>query len=93
MTLELASGFTALMMNKPQKSRIRAEKERNLKLQTMKEYIEFTKSEIKLAAENFNNVTEPHLIDFYIYKIQSEQNRYQQLLAEYKALELAPIPE
>ena len=93
MTLELASGFTALMMNKAQKSRIRAEKERNLKLQTIKEYIEFAKSEIRLATENFNNVTEPHLIDFYIYKIQSEQNRYQQLLAEYKALELAPIPE
>ncbi len=48
--------------------------------------IEYTKSELKCAMENFNNVTEPRLIDFYIYKIQSEQNHYDQLICEYKML-------
>lgn len=48
--------------------------------------IEHTKSEMKCAIENFNNVTEPKLIDFYIYKIQSEQNHYDQLICEYKLL-------
>ena len=48
--------------------------------------IEQSKAEMKLAMDNFNNVTEPKLIDFYIYKIQSEQTRYEQLLSEYKEL-------
>lgn len=48
--------------------------------------IEETKYELKLAMDNFNNVTEPKLIDFYIYKIQSEQTRFEHLLSEYKTL-------
>ena len=48
--------------------------------------IEQTKTEIRLAMDNFNNVTEPKLIDFYIYKIQSEQTRFEHLLSEYRSL-------
>lgn len=53
----------------------------------LKSHIEEAKTEINLAIENFNNVTEPKLIDFYIYKISSEQTRFEQLLSEYKNLE------
>ncbi len=53
----------------------------------LKSNIKQTMSEMQLAMENFNNVTEPKLIDFYIYKIQSEQTRYEQLISEYKAVQ------
>ena len=59
---------------------------RRQKLCELKEHIEYTKSEMNAAMSNFNNVTEPKLIDYYIYKIQSEQNRYEQLLIEYKSI-------
>ncbi len=53
----------------------------------LKANINNAKQELHIAIENFNNVTEPRLIDFYIYKIQSEQTRYEQLLSEYKSFE------
>ena len=53
----------------------------------LKANINNAKQELHIAIENFNNVTEPRLIDFYIYKIQSEQTRYEQLLSEYKTFE------
>lgn len=56
-------------------------------LSELKSNIEHTKTELNCAMDNFNNVIEPKLIDFYIYKIQSEQNRYEQLLSEYKSYE------
>ncbi|MBQ9757807.1 MAG: DUF2508 family protein [Clostridia bacterium] len=55
--------------------------------ESLKASIEHTKANLAYAIENFNNVIEPKLIDFYIYRIQSEQTRFEQLLAEYKALE------
>ncbi len=60
------------------------------RINELKLNIEHTKAEIQLAMKNFNNVTEPKLIDFYIYKIQSEQTRYDQLISEYKALQGFP---
>ena len=57
------------------------------RINELKSNIEHTKTEMQLAMENFNNVTEPKLIDFYIYKIQSEQTRYEQLISEYKAIQ------
>lgn len=60
---------------------------RKKSLVSLRENIEQTKSELNCAIDNFNNVTEPKLIDFYIYKIQAEQNKYDQLLCEYKAIE------
>ena len=62
------------------------------RLESLKESIEICKEDLSLAQQNFDNVTEPKLIDFYIYKIQSEQSRYAQLLAEYKEEELSFIP-
>ena len=56
-------------------------------LSSLRENIEQTKAEMNGAIDNFNNVTEPKLIDFYIYKIQAEQNKYDQLLCEYKKIE------
>ncbi len=62
-----------------------------IRINELKSNIEDTKAELKLAMENFNNVVEPKLIDFYIYKIQSEQTRYDQLISEYKSMEIASV--
>ncbi len=56
------------------------------RINELKSDIEQAKRELQTAMDNFNNVTEPRLIDFYIYKIQSEQTRYEQFLSEYKVL-------
>ncbi len=69
----------------------RAEKIRQQKINELKDNIEYTKTQMKLAIDNFNNVVEPKLIDFYIYKIQSEQTRFEQLVAEYKSVEGYPL--
>ena len=60
------------------------------RIRELKSNIEHTRTEMKLAMENFNNVTEPKLVDFYIYKIQSEQTRYEQLISEYKTIQGFP---
>lgn len=65
----------------------KTDKEYDDHINRLKANINNAKQELHLAMENFNNVTEPRLIDFYIYKIQSEQTRYEQLLSEYKSFE------
>ncbi|MBR5613734.1 MAG: DUF2508 family protein [Clostridia bacterium] len=86
MTLQLTANLVSFFdKNKAAEKKVHSEY--LVKLQTLKQNIDLTRCEITAAMENFNNVNEPKLIDFYIYKIQSEQNRYEQLLMEYKALE------
>ena len=60
------------------------------RIRELKYNIEQTRAEMRLAMDNFNNVTEPKLIDFYIYKIQSEQTRYEQLISKYKTIQGFP---
>lgn len=82
MTLDLVQNtiFLRLKIKKPTiEDRLHEEK-----LHILKAEIEDSKTKLKSAQENFNNVTEPKLIDFYIYKIQAEQSRYSQLLSEYR---------
>ncbi len=67
------------------------EKRHEEKLKMLKAGIDESNNRLRTAHENFNNVTEPKLIDFYIYKIQSEQSRYEQLLLEYRNEERAFI--
>lgn len=90
MTVQLTANL-ASVFNKAKIAEKKAETERASRLEALKENIHITNSEIRAAMENFNNVTEPKLIDFYIYKIQSEQNRYEQLLIEYKTLMHQPL--
>ncbi len=82
MTLDLAQNtiFSRLKLQKPDlEDKLHIEK-----LRLLKADIEDSKIKLKSAQENFNNVTEPKLIDFYIYKIQAEQSRFSQLLTEYR---------
>lgn len=61
------------------------------KLRSLKEGVESCRQKLRFAHENFNNVSDPKMIDFYIYKIQSEQSRYEQLLFEYRTEEQSYI--
>lgn len=46
--------------------------------------IEKTEKELAVAYSNFQNVTEPELIDFYIYQVNAIQMKHQFLLREWK---------
>lgn len=85
MFANLSSGITATF-SKIIKADRKTEKARLQKISELKSNIEQTKTEMNRAIENFNNVVEPKLIDFYIYKLRSEQTRFEQLLSEYKTL-------
>lgn len=82
MTIQLA-GYIPFFSLKTQKL-TKEEKIHAEKLVALKKTIEECKAELKSSQENFNNVTEPKMIDFYIYKIQAEQSRFEQLLFEYR---------
>ncbi len=85
--MNLTSTITRIISNK------KADKAYEMHINQLKSNIDNAKNELHLAMENFNNVTEPKLIDFYIYKIQSEQTRYEQLLNEYKSFENSEFNE
>ncbi len=46
----------------------------------LKDNLEKTTQEMQMAYTNMQNVTEPDLIDYYIYQSQAAQIRYQYLL-------------
>ncbi len=48
-----------------------------------------TKSELELAYQNFENATDPELIDCYIYEVNAIQMRYKFLLARVKSYKMA----
>ena len=53
----------------------------------LKDDIEKTASDLNAAYTNLQQVTEPELIDYYIYQTQAAQIRYQYLLNCAKKLE------
>ena len=50
--------------------------------------LEKTKKALEIAYAGFDNVTEPDLIDCYIYELNAAQLRYQFLLRRFKSLEV-----
>lgn len=61
--------------------------EENKPYMLLKDDLEKTNLEIQTAYTNMQNVTEPDLIDYYIYQTQAAQIRYQYLLNCAKKLE------
>lgn len=84
MTLQLSRNFSALMLKI--QGQDTEEKLFRQRLEKLKENINDSREKIRSAHENFENVTDEKLIDFYIYKIQAEQSRHAQLIKEYKEL-------
>ncbi len=52
--------------------------------------LEKTKRALEIAYAGFDNVTEPDLIDCYIYEVNSVMKRYKFLLKQAAALNLLP---
>ena len=46
----------------------------------LRDEIKMTQNAINIAYSNFNNATDPDLIDCYIYQLNSEQKRYKYLI-------------
>ena len=61
--------------------------EENKSYMLLKDNLEKTNIELQTAYTNMQNVTEPDLIDYYIYQTQAAQIRYQYLLNCAKKLE------
>ncbi len=60
--------------------------ERLASLEELKKRLKRSSLELNAAIDGFNSVTDPKLIDVYIYKIQSEQMNYDRILCEIKKL-------
>ena len=54
----------------------------------IKQYLDEAKYEMENAENNFNQVSDPKLIDMYIYRIQSARTHYEHLLRAMKKLNI-----
>lgn len=61
--------------------------EENEPYMLLKDDIERTTSDLQAAYTNMQNVTDPDLIDYYIYQTKAVQMRYRYLLSCAKKLE------
>lgn len=57
---------------------------RTQRYNALKKDLETAKSNLHTAMTNFDNVTDPKLVDMYIYQIQSAQTQYEHILNEIK---------
>ena len=58
---------------------------------TIQEELEQSRFALEIAYSNFDNVTDPDLIDCYIYELNAAQLRYQFLLQRLKKHELQEV--
>ena len=65
--------------------------EEEIKRNALLSDLEETKKALEIAYAGFDNVTEPDLIDCYIYELNSVLKRYKFLMEQ--AARLAPLPE
>ncbi len=63
-----------------------------LQRNTLLDDLEKTKQALEIAYIGFDNVTEPDLIDCYIYELNSVLKRYDYLLNQMNKLHPSPIP-
>ncbi len=62
----------------------------NMQKQRLLEDMEITKKAMETAYSNFDNVTDPDLIDCYIYEVNSVMKRYKFLMEQAEKLNLPP---
>jgi len=61
--------------------------------------LRLTRTELEIAYSGFDNVTDPDLIDCYIYKVNAVLKRYKYLMEKaaeldiIKAADLTPLPD
>ena len=83
--IRYSKGWVPMETSFSKKSKVNSEL-----LQIMKD-IDKTKFALETAYSNFDNVTEPDLIDCYIYEVNSSLKRYKYLLEQ--AAKLSSPPE
>ena len=57
---------------------------------TLQEELAQSRFALEIAYSNFDNVTDPDLIDCYIYEVNAVMKRYKYLLEQAAAMELVP---
>lgn len=57
---------------------------------TIQEELAQSRFALEIAYSNFDNVTDPDLIDCYIYEVNAVMKRYKYLLEQAAAMELLP---
>ena len=57
---------------------------------TIQEELEQSRFALEIAYSNFDNVTDPDLIDCYIYEVNAVMKRYKYLLEQAAAMGLVP---
>ena len=57
---------------------------------TLQEELAQSRFALEIAYSNFDNVTDPDLIDCYIYEVNAVLKRYKDLLEQAAAMELVP---
>ena len=57
---------------------------------TLQEELEQSRFALEIAYSNFDNVTDPDLIDCYIYEVNAVLKRYKYLLEQAAAMETVP---
>lgn len=62
----------------------------NMQKQRLLEDMEITRKAMETAYSNFDNVTDPDLIDCYIYEVNSVMKRYKFLMEQAEKLNLPP---
>ena len=63
------------------------DKETAMRLKQLKAARHRVRSELEISMNNYNHVTENELMDFYIYKIRSQQALEQYLIREIRRVE------
>lgn len=83
MTEALNLGFIQKLI----KTKTVENKELEIELKQLYEQRSRVRQELETSMENYNHVTEQGLMDFYIYKIRSQQVLEQYLIREIRRLE------
>lgn len=65
----------------------------NKQRQQLLEAMEVTRRAMETAYSNFDNVTDPDLIDCYIYEVNSVLKRYKFLMEQAEKMNLPPDPQ
>ncbi len=69
------------------KTKDNTDKETVMQLKQLKAARNKVRSELEISMNNYNHVTENELMDFYIYKIRSQQALEQYLIREIRRVE------
>ncbi len=83
MTEALSLGFIQKLI----KTKTLENRNAEIELKQLYEQRSRVRQELEMAMENYNHVTEQGLMDFYIYKIRSQQVLEQYLIREIRRLE------